>query len=223
MARPIIPELDTPAKATARAVQARCRANRTPEQIAYHKAAGAEYARQNREEINAKMRAWRGGNAAWLAWKRAYAARPDVVERRKARAKAKSEVRRQERQRAKVQLTPEQKRERNRRHQQAWLAKLTPEQVAYQRARYRAKEAQKRGAAGKHTAQDILRILKAQRGKCAACHCSIKSGYHVDHIQALSRGGSNWPKNLQLLCEPCNLRKKAKDPIEFMQELGRLL
>jgi hypothetical protein len=29
--------------------------------------------------------------------------------------------------------------------------------------------------------------------------------------------------NLQLLCAPCNLSKRAKDPIEFNQSLGLLL
>jgi hypothetical protein len=29
--------------------------------------------------------------------------------------------------------------------------------------------------------------------------------------------------NVQLLCPPCNLKKHAKDPIQFMQERGFLL
>lgn len=32
---------------------------------------------------------------------------------------------------------------------------------------------------------------------------------HVDHMVARSRGGTNHPSNLQMLCEPCNCRKGA--------------
>jgi len=39
----------------------------------------------------------------------------------------------------------------------------------------------------------------------------------------LSRGGSNDKYNLQLLCPTCNLKKSAKDPIDFAQENGNLL
>jgi len=33
----------------------------------------------------------------------------------------------------------------------------------------------------------------------------------VDHIVPRARGGQNEPTNLQLLCEPCNASKGAKD------------
>lgn len=62
-----------------------------------------------------------------------------------------------------------------------------------------------------------------QRWKCAICVRGIKTSYHVDHIVPVSRGGKTEVWNLQLLCPPCNLKKHAKDPIEYMQSLGRLL
>ncbi|MGL5935922.1 MAG: HNH endonuclease, partial [Cetobacterium sp.] len=37
------------------------------------------------------------------------------------------------------------------------------------------------------------------------------------------RGGAHCDSNVQLLCPTCNLRKAAKDPVVFMQEMGRLL
>jgi 5-methylcytosine-specific restriction endonuclease McrA len=87
----------------------------------------------------------------------------------------------------------------------------------------RNRKARVRAAEGRHTAADVQRIFAAQRGKCAHCRISIKAGYHVDHIQPISRGGANWPRNLQLLCAPCNLRKKAADPIDFARREGKLL
>lgn len=69
----------------------------------------------------------------------------------------------------------------------------------------------------------IPRIGAMQKWKCAICRVSVKGGYHVDHIMPLARGGLHEPRNLQLLCGPCNMRKNAKDPIQYMQEIGRLL
>lgn len=69
----------------------------------------------------------------------------------------------------------------------------------------------------------VKAIGNAQRWRCAVCAVSLKKGYHLDHIQPLARDGKHIPRNLQLLCGPCNLQKNAKDPIDFMREKGRLL
>lgn len=69
----------------------------------------------------------------------------------------------------------------------------------------------------------IPRLGTAQRWKCAICRVGIKGGYHIDHIMPIAKGGKHEPRNLQLLCQSCNVRKAAKDPIAYMQELGRLL
>ena len=92
-----------------------------------------------------------------------------------------------------------------------------------QRARTRNYQASRRGADGSHTREEIQALYHQQNGKCAYCRVSLKPGYHVDHIQPLSKGGSNWITNLQLACRPCNIRKNATDPIEFARRLGRLL
>ena len=86
-----------------------------------------------------------------------------------------------------------------------------------------AKRARLRAADGFHTSDDIAAIRKAQRGKCAYCKRNLGDEYHVDHIIPLSKGGYNWPSNLQLTCGPCNMSKSAKDPIEFAQSRGLLL
>lgn len=72
-------------------------------------------------------------------------------------------------------------------------------------------------AGGIHTAEDICAILSYQNNQCACCAINIEDGYHVDHIEPLSKGGSNDRRNLQLLCEKCNTRKNAKHPIKFMK------
>lgn len=92
-------------------------------------------------------------------------------------------------------------------------------QAAHQR-----RKAKLRGASGSHTAEDILAIAKSQKYRCAYCRIKITSAdWHVDHIIPVSRGGSDDPKNLQLTCASCNLRKKDKDPLVFARKLGRLL
>ena len=87
----------------------------------------------------------------------------------------------------------------------------------------RNRRARKRQAAGFHSAEDIERIRASQRDKCACCRQRLMGKGHVDHIVALSKGGSNWPNNLQLLCRFCNSSKHNRDPVEFMQSRGRLI
>lgn len=87
----------------------------------------------------------------------------------------------------------------------------------------RNRRARERNAPGKNTASDIKQLMTLQKSKCAVCRCSIKNGYHVDHVIPLSKGGSNDKFNLQLLCQHCNQSKHAKDPVIFMQQRGFLL
>ncbi|MGG7534650.1 HNH endonuclease [Rhizobium sp. 12,4] len=96
-----------------------------------------------------------------------------------------------------------------------------PEQVAAQNSRRRARVNQ---AEGSHTPADILRIFLSQGRKCGECGARVnKSTWHIDHIIPLSKGGSNWPTNIQILCRPCNLEKHASDPIDFARRKGRLI
>ncbi|RQR87712.1 HNH endonuclease [Burkholderia sp. Bp9010] len=54
--------------------------------------------------------------------------------------------------------------------------------------------------------------------------CGAKCGrkYHVDHYNPLSKGGKHEVSNLVIACPTCNLRKSAKDPLEFAASIGRL-
>lgn len=88
---------------------------------------------------------------------------------------------------------------------------------------WRTRRARKLSAEGSFSRSDIRRLHVLQRGKCANCTKPIPLGYHADHITPLSKGGSNWPANIQLLCPLCNSKKYNKDPIQWQQEQGRLL
>lgn len=91
------------------------------------------------------------------------------------------------------------------------------------RAQWQNYKARKIANGGTFSQNDINRLMKQQKGKCVVCKGDITELYHVDHIMPLSLGGSNEPKNLQLLCPTCNLTKWNKHPIDFMQSKGFLL
>lgn len=121
-----------------------------------------------------------------------------------------------------------------------WVA-ANPDRVKEKSARWRernpeAKRADtqkhraiRKGVEGKFTSADVKRLFGSQRGKCACCAVPLskkrgtRKAFHVDHIIPIAGGGTNWPHNLQLLCPLCNLKKGAKDPLEFAASLGRLL
>ncbi|MDY7525471.1 HNH endonuclease [Sphingomonas sp. 10B4] len=63
----------------------------------------------------------------------------------------------------------------------------------------------------------------AQPKRCYWCGKACAKSFHVDHYVPLARGGEHELHNLVIACPPCNLKKNAKDPFEFAQEVGRLL
>jgi 5-methylcytosine-specific restriction endonuclease McrA len=111
---------------------------------------------------------------------------------------------------------PDATRKRNRERVSAYK-KVNADKVRLWAATRRAK------VGGKAPVGAIRFLRQAQRGKCAICACRLLSSFHLDHIYPVARGGTNAIWNLQLLCRDCNTRKAAKDPIQYMQSLGRLL
>ncbi len=72
------------------------------------------------------------------------------------------------------------------------------------------------GAAGCYTKEDLHKLLEQQG---LSCHCGVSFlvvDPTIDHKTPLSRGGSNWPRNLQLLCQPCNGSKGTKTQREWL-------
>ena len=98
--------------------------------------------------------------------------------------------------------------------------KANPDTV---RANKNRRRARKLAAEGTHSRGDLVRIRKDQRDRCAACREKLRGGGEADHILALVNGGSNWPSNIQFLCQSCNRSKKDRDPIIFMRGMGKLL
>jgi 5-methylcytosine-specific restriction endonuclease McrA len=80
-----------------------------------------------------------------------------------------------------------------------------------------------RSAGGVFTRKDSEEMFARQEGLCKACKCSLENGYHVDHIVPVKRGGSSWPKNIQLLCPPCNWSKSTKDNDAWLKERSKYL
>ena len=91
------------------------------------------------------------------------------------------------------------------------------------RANESKRRAQKAGSSGSYTQQDISDIYRLQRRKCAICKANIAKEFHVDHVIPLALRGDNTRCNIQLLCVPCNLSKRATHPVDFMQKRGNLL
>lgn len=103
--------------------------------------------------------------------------------------------------------------------QRKWLA-ANPEK---KRATHARRRARRRNAEGHHTAEQLKNLMKQQKYRCAYCRCSLRGGYHADHIVPLSKGGSNWIANIQLTCGSCNARKHTADPIDYARSRGLLL
>jgi 5-methylcytosine-specific restriction endonuclease McrA len=123
---------------------------------------------------------------------------------------------------------PEKVRERNRNRYYANTEKVleisrkwkesNPDKVKASAHRRRARLL---NAPGSHTAGDIAAQHDSQQGRCAYCKIEVGKTWHLDHVMPISRGGSNGPENLQILCPSCNLRKGAKDPTEFAKQVAQ--
>lgn len=104
-----------------------------------------------------------------------------------------------------------------------WVTRWWQKNPDKKKTYHRNRKARKRGNGGSHTSDDIADIFKKQRGRCAYCRAKLGKKRHVDHIAPLVRGGTNDRRNLQILCQDCNLAKHARDPLDHARSLGMLL
>jgi 5-methylcytosine-specific restriction endonuclease McrA len=70
--------------------------------------------------------------------------------------------------------------------------------------------------------KDLLAWVNAQKKICYWCDCQCEDSFHIDHYEALSKGGKHDLDNLVIACPACNLKKNAKDPYEFARSKGKL-
>lgn len=103
-----------------------------------------------------------------------------------------------------------------------WIAK-NPEKYNQGLAVSRARRRVRLKDRGEYKAEDVARIFKLQKGRCAYCRIRVGDAYDVDHIIPISKGGMNTKDNIQITCGKCNGKKHNKDPVDFAQSMGLLI
>lgn len=100
---------------------------------------------------------------------------------------------------------------------------------AYRRAWAKANREREREYATRRGAKKLNRLPRGAiqragnlQGWLCVCGANLRaSGYHIDHVVPLAKGGAHSEENIQLLCGPCNLKKGTKDNDVFIATLGR--
>ncbi|GAC1700132.1 MAG: hypothetical protein NVS9B4_00950 [Candidatus Acidiferrum sp.] len=101
-------------------------------------------------------------------------------------------------------------------YRKAWT-KANPEKV---RAKKQNRSAADRGAEGKITAAEWAILLKYYKHACACC--GAKGKLTLDHIVAVTKGGSNTIDNAQPLCLACNSAKGNRHTTDYKTRQQRL-
>lgn len=103
--------------------------------------------------------------------------------------------------------TDEKFRERTKKNVRVYIQN-NPEQRQKVYIRNHQYRARRRGANGVFSYSDWTDMIKRTGGRCT--YCGSEKKLTVDHIVPLSKGGTNYRDNLQLLCRSCNARKSDK-------------
>jgi len=90
--------------------------------------------------------------------------------------------------------------------------KRYPEKIAKLKARRYLRE---KNAEGSHTEKEWEELKEKYNFKCVICGES--NDLTKDHIQPLSKGGSNYIDNIQPLCRSCNSKKNDKYNPELLE------
>jgi len=107
---------------------------------------------------------------------------------------------------------------RNRERRQEYMREYQQNNPDKFKASRNRRRALKRDAKGTFSDKDIALLLTSQP-LCVCGHEFKNNSHTIEHKMPLSRGGTNSPDNLMLLCLSCNVQKQAKTPDEFMAYL----
>lgn len=72
-------------------------------------------------------------------------------------------------------------------------------------------------AEGHYTDFDILKIRRELNDACRFCGTPLNGVGEIEHLTPLSRGGTNYPRNLSLSCLNCNREKTNKTLEEYRE------
>jgi 5-methylcytosine-specific restriction endonuclease McrA len=188
----------------------------------YFKAQSTRWAKANPEKVKAKQERYVKRNAEKIAEKARRAAL------RQHHEKYQTDPAYRARKNAATKRWAEQNYERNKAHKRAWAERnrQTEREKALERrladpdkakADRAANKTMRKAAIGRFTAEDVQALLEQQSYRCAAPHCRVDvlHDFHCDHIQPLSRGGTNSSDNIQILCPTCNLTKNDRTMEEW--------
>jgi 5-methylcytosine-specific restriction endonuclease McrA len=157
----------------------------------------AKYREESQEQIAARRAAAYSPEINSQRHKKYYA-NPDYAEKTKERARKWGKA------------NPEKKEK----VRKAWNAK-NPER----HKEHRQTSTVNRRARKKNGGKISVKTYRELRAITTCAACGVDHGImEIDHIVALSRGGTNQRTNLQILCRRCNRDKGTKDPIKWAAE-----
>lgn len=190
-----------------------------------------KWAKKNRDKLAAACRRWRKlhperQKAATYRWRSKNLAKWNAYQRRWRR---KNRERTNRVLRTKRILLGDTYNAKRRSYRRSNLAKLRSAARHYywknwerKRIEHHSAVAKRKGAPGKYTRAEWLRLLAAYRYRCAYCNRRLnRKSASADHVVPLGRGGTNWIENIVPSCLPCNQRKNFLTAKQFLARLRK--
>jgi 5-methylcytosine-specific restriction endonuclease McrA len=101
---------------------------------------------------------------------------------------------------------------------QTWIANNKPKRRHIART-YKAK---RRSWVKGGASSAVLHAWESVQPKtCFWCKAHDLQAFHIDHYMPLSKGGLHEPENWVIACAPCNLKKNARHPLDFLSLINQ--